>query len=74
MAALSSPGGPATAPLPVAALVPLLVALLAFVTFCVVDAVRSQGVRYLPRWAWVVVCLISMPWGGIAYLIFGKER
>jgi hypothetical protein len=74
MTVLSSPGAPSHAPLVAAALVPLLLAILAFVAFCVVDVARSQGVRYLPRWAWVVICLISMPWGGIAYLIFGKER
>jgi hypothetical protein len=74
MAALSSLGGPPHPALPAAALVPLLVVLLGFVLFCVVDVARSQRVRYLPRWAWVVICLISMPWGGIAYLVFGKER
>jgi Phospholipase_D-nuclease N-terminal len=74
MSALNPASGPAHTPLPVAALVPLLVAILAFVVFCLVDVFRSQHVRYLPRWAWAVICLISMPWGGIAYLIFGKER
>jgi Phospholipase_D-nuclease N-terminal len=74
MSVLSSPGGPANSPFPVAALVPLLVAVLAFVIFCLVDVIRSQNVRYLPRWAWAIICLISMPWGGIAFLIFGKER
>jgi Phospholipase_D-nuclease N-terminal len=74
MSLLSSPGGPAHSPIPIAALVPLLVAILAFVIFCLADVIRSQNVRYLPRWAWAVICLVSMPWGGIAYLIFGKER
>ncbi len=74
MSVLSAPGGPAHSPIPVAALAPLLVVILAFVIFCLVDVIRSQHVRYLPRWAWAVICLISMPWGGIAYLIFGKER
>jgi Phospholipase_D-nuclease N-terminal len=74
MSLLSSPGGPGHAPLPAAALVPLLLVILAFVIFCVVDVARAQRVRYLPRWLWVVICLISMPWGGIAYLVFGKER
>lgn len=71
---LNSSGGPAAPPLPAAALVPLLLVVLAFVIFCLVDLARSDRVRYLPRWAWAVICLISMPWGGIAYLIFGKQR
>jgi len=74
MSRLSSLGYPAHSPLPAPAVVPLLVAILAFVIFCLVDVIRSRNVRYLPRWAWAVICLISMPWGGIAYLIFGKER
>ena len=74
MSVLSSPGDPAHLVLPATAVIPLLVAILAFVIFCLIDVIRSQNVRYLPRWAWAVICLISMPWGGIAYLIFGKER
>ena len=74
MSVLSSPGYPGHLPLPAAAVVPLLVAILAFVIFCLVDVFRSRNVRHLPRWAWAIICLISMPWGGIAYLIFGRER
>lgn len=74
MSVLSSPGYPGHLPLPALAVVPLLVAILAFVIFCLVDVFRSERVRHLPRWAWAIICLISMPWGGIAYLIFGRER
>jgi Phospholipase_D-nuclease N-terminal len=74
MSLLSSASDPAHLPLLVAALVPVLLAILAFVIFCLTDVIRSQHVRYLPRWAWAIICLISMPWGAIAYLIFGKER
>jgi ABC-type branched-subunit amino acid transport system ATPase component len=31
-------------------------------------------VRYLPKWAWAVVCLISIPLGGIVYLSIAKVR
>jgi Phospholipase_D-nuclease N-terminal len=74
MSVLSAPGGPARLPLPAPAVIPVILAIAAFVIFCLVDVIRSQNVRYLPRWAWAVICLISMPWGGIVYLIFGKER
>jgi phospholipase D-like protein len=30
-------------------------------------------VRYLPKWAWVLICLVSVPFGGIVYLIVGRE-
>ena len=58
----------------VAALIPLVVVAVGFEIFCLVDAVRADEVRYLPRWAWIVICLASVPIGGVAYLIFGRER
>ena len=42
--------------------------------FCLRDLARTDRVRYLPKWAWALVCLISIPWGGIIYVIFGRDR
>jgi hypothetical protein len=58
----------------VAALIPIIVMAVGFEVFCLVDVVRAEEVRYLPRWAWAVICLISIPLGGIAYLIVGRSR
>ncbi len=58
----------------VAALIPIVVVAVGFEVFCLVDVVRADEVRYLPRWAWAVICLISIPLGGIAYLIVGRSR
>ena len=58
----------------VAALVPLAVVAVGFEAFCIVDAARADEVRHLPRWAWIVICMVSIPLGGIAYLVFGRER
>jgi hypothetical protein len=58
----------------VAALIPIAVVAVGFEVFCLVDVARAEEVRYLPRWAWAVVCLISIPLGGIAYLIVGRTR
>jgi hypothetical protein len=60
--------------LPAAALVPIVVIAVGFVVFCLVDLARADQVRYLPRWAWAIVCLISVPLGGIVYLILGRRR
>ena len=58
---------------PVAALLPLLVIAAAFVVYCIVDVVRAPAVRYLPKWVWILICLLSIPLGGIVYLLLGRE-
>jgi len=45
----------------------------AFVVFCLVDLARSPAVAYLPKWAWAIVCVISVPLGGIVYLLVGRK-
>jgi len=60
-----------------ALLVPLIIVLVlavCFAIYCEVDVIRSRQVRYLPRWVWAIICLISVPLGGIIYLVVGKER
>ncbi len=57
-----------------AAVVPIIVIGLAFVIFCLVDVFRRPRVRYLPRWLWAIICLISVPLGGIIYLIVGRAE
>jgi hypothetical protein len=45
----------------------------AWEVFCLRDLVRADRARYLPKWAWAVVCLVSIPWGGLIYVIFGRD-
>lgn len=59
--------------IPWAALAPVFVLLVAFVIFCLVD-IRRSTVRYVPRWVWVLLCVLSIPLGGIIYLLFGREH
>ncbi len=58
--------------IPWAALGPVLVLLAAFVVYCLVDLARSD-VEHLPKWAWAVICVISVPLGGIIYLTMGRK-
>jgi hypothetical protein len=57
-----------------AAIVPIIVIGLAFVIFCLVDVFRRPRVKYLPRWLWAIICCISVPLGGIIYLLFGRAE
>ena len=56
-----------------AAWAPVVVLLIAFVIFCVVDIARNE-VKYLPKWLWIVISLISIPLGGIIYLLLGRDH
>ena len=44
----------------------------AFDACCLADIVRARRVRYLPKWAWALICLAQAPAGGIAYLCVGR--
>lgn len=57
-----------------AALIPIAVLAVAFAVYCLVDLKRADRVRFLPKWAWVIICVISIPLGGIVYLLFGRAR
>lgn len=52
----------------------IVIVAVAFEAFCLVDLHRAGAVRYVPKWAWAVVCLITIPLGGIVYLSIGKVR
>ncbi len=53
-----------------------VVAVIRFEVFCLTDLARAEDceLRYLSRWAWAAVCLLSIPIGGILYLYYGRTR
>ncbi|GAA4909244.1 PLDc N-terminal domain-containing protein [Streptomonospora salina] len=57
-----------------AALAPYLLLTLGFAAFCLFDLYRSTSVRHLPKWTWALICLLATPWGGILYLVLGRDR
>ncbi len=56
----------------IAAIAPLIVLVLAFVVYCWIDISRSE-VRHLPKWLWRLIVVLSIPLGGIVYLLIGRE-
>ena len=58
--------------MPIAALAPLALLAIAYVAWVVYDILHSE-VRYMPRWGWVLVAVLSIPIGGIVYLLIGRE-
>ena len=54
------------------AFAPLLLLAVALVAYCLWDLARADAVRHLPRWAWALICVATVPLGPIAYLFFGR--
>jgi hypothetical protein len=52
----------------------LSVALTVFTVFVTVFAASAESsrVRALPKWAWVLLCILTTPIGGILYLFIGR--
>jgi hypothetical protein len=58
--------------MPAQAVAPLLLFIVLFVGYSLND-LRTAQVQHLPKWAWAVVIVISVPFGGIAYLALGRR-
>lgn len=56
----------------IAAVLPLVLVAVVFVGFCLFDLTRTE-VRWLPKWAWALIILVSIPLGGIVYLAVGRD-
>jgi hypothetical protein len=49
-----------------------LALLIGWEILCLGQVVLAERVRFLPRWAWAVACLIFIPLGGLLYLLVGR--
>ncbi|PKN80694.1 MAG: hypothetical protein CVU47_08820 [Chloroflexi bacterium HGW-Chloroflexi-9] len=56
----------------VQAVAPLVLFVVLFVGYCLND-LRTAEAQHLPKWAWAVVIVVSVPLGGIAYLALGRR-
>ena len=53
--------------------VPVSAVAVGFAAFCLVDLARAGQVRYLPKWGWALIICVTVPWGGLVYLIIGRS-
>lgn len=58
--------------IPWAAIAPLIAVAVAFVGYCLYDISRNE-VKHLPKLVWALICVITVPLGGIAYLLIGRR-
>jgi hypothetical protein len=61
------PPGPAAA-------IAVLVVAVGIAVYALVDLIRAGQVRHLEKPWWALIICLTIPWGGLAYLIFGKVR
>lgn len=54
--------------------IPLILLLVAYIGFCWMDIYKAPRTKYLPKYLWALICLLSIPLGGIIYFIVGKDK
>lgn len=55
-------------------LIPFLVIEVGLLVIALVDLIRRDQVRHLPKWAWAVIIIVINFIGPIAYLLLGREE
>jgi hypothetical protein len=55
-------------------LIPIVLIELVLIIIAIVDLVRREKVRYIPKWAWALIIIFIQFFGAIGYLIFGREE
>jgi hypothetical protein len=55
------------------AVITVIAAVLVFEVCCLVDIARAREVRRLDRATWALICLVTLPLGGILYLALGRK-
>lgn len=53
---------------------PLLIIQLILIVIALVDLIRREEVKYLPKWGWALIILLINLIGPISYLIIGREE
>jgi hypothetical protein len=54
-------------------IIPIVLIQLTLMIVCLVDLIRRQKTRYIPKWAWAIIIILGELLGPIIYLIFGRE-
>ncbi|MBM7641925.1 hypothetical protein [Streptococcus loxodontisalivarius] len=55
-------------------LLPLILLLLSYILFLILDILSHKETKFLPWWLWIIISCVSLPFGGIIYLLVGRER
>ncbi|QHW36236.1 hypothetical protein GZH82_02075 [Staphylococcus ursi] len=54
-------------------LIPIIILIIIYLFICYRDLYKINMVKYLPKWGWSIIIIISIPLGGVIYFLFGRE-
>ncbi len=54
-------------------IIPLVLLQLTLMIVAMVDLIRREKTRWIPKWAWALVIILGELIGPIIYFIFGRE-
>ena len=55
-------------------IIPIVLIELLLIIIALLDLVRREKARYIPKWAWALLIIFIQFFGAIGYLIFGREE
>lgn len=55
-------------------LIPLILLQLILMIVALVDLIRREKTRWLPKWGWALIVILGELLGPIVYFIFGREE
>ncbi|PCF38137.1 hypothetical protein B5C06_12135 [Staphylococcus delphini] len=54
-------------------LIPIIILIIIYLIVCYHDLCKINMVKYLPKWVWSIIIIISIPLGGVIYFLLGRE-
>jgi hypothetical protein len=58
----------------VVAILVIIVGAVRFEMFCLRDIAEAEEVFVFSRQVWIVITILSIPFGGLFYLLYGRRR
>lgn len=54
-------------------IIPLILLTAIYFGVCFYSLLTRPKVKHLPKWGWALICIISIPLGGIVYFTLGRD-
>ncbi|SUK05037.1 Uncharacterised protein [Staphylococcus agnetis] len=54
-------------------MIPLILIVIVYLTYCLYDLFKVPNVKFFSKWIWGIIVCISIPFGGIVYILIGRD-